>query len=121
MASLPELIGLLYRADWTRLSLSAELRSETDREPSPRRPGEQWSGWDRAWPGQLQDDGRWEGRGGLLIGAGGRWRLEWPVPGRGAEREAAEGNDGEQSWSWRAPGVGGPPPLPVGVNGDCPP
>jgi hypothetical protein len=33
MAGLPELIGLLYRADWTRLSLSAELRSETDREP----------------------------------------------------------------------------------------
>jgi len=35
MAGLPEVIGLLYRADWTRLSLSAELRSETDREPSP--------------------------------------------------------------------------------------
>ena len=33
MADLPELIGLLYRADWTRLSLSAELRSETGREP----------------------------------------------------------------------------------------
>jgi hypothetical protein len=36
MASLPEVIGLLYRADWTRLSLSAELRFETDREPLPR-------------------------------------------------------------------------------------
>ena len=36
MAGLPEVIGLLYRADWTRLSLSAELRSETDREPLPR-------------------------------------------------------------------------------------
>ncbi|HET9080951.1 MAG TPA: hypothetical protein VFO01_10625 [Trebonia sp.] len=36
MAGLPEMIGLLYRADWTRLSLSAELRSETDREPLPR-------------------------------------------------------------------------------------
>jgi hypothetical protein len=34
MAGLPEVIGLLYRADWTRLSLSAELRSETDRERS---------------------------------------------------------------------------------------
>ena len=32
MAGQPELIGLLYRADWTRLSLSAEVRSETDRE-----------------------------------------------------------------------------------------
>jgi hypothetical protein len=36
MARLPEVIGLLYRADWTRLSLSAELRSETDRELLPR-------------------------------------------------------------------------------------
>ena len=36
MAGLPDVIGLLYRADWTRLSLSAELRSETDREPLPR-------------------------------------------------------------------------------------
>ena len=27
MAGLPEVIGLLYRADWTRLSLSAEVRS----------------------------------------------------------------------------------------------
>ena len=35
MAGLPEVIGLLYRADWTRLSLSAEVRSETDREPAP--------------------------------------------------------------------------------------
>ena len=36
MAGLPEVIGLLHRADWTRLSMSAELRSETDREPPPR-------------------------------------------------------------------------------------
>jgi hypothetical protein len=36
MAGLPEVIGLLYRADWTRLSLSAELRFETVREPHPR-------------------------------------------------------------------------------------
>ena len=36
MAGLPEVIGLLYRADWTRLSLSAELRSENDRELSRR-------------------------------------------------------------------------------------
>ena len=109
MANLPELIGLLYRADWTRLSLSAELRSETGREPPPHPPRERWSGWYRDWPGQIQDNGRWEGRGGLLIGPGGRWRLEYPVPGRAAGREAAEGNDGEHGWSWRPPEVGGPP------------
>ena len=118
MAGLPEVIGLLYRADWTRLSLSAELRSETDREPLPRLPRERWS---RAWLGQRQDNGRYVGRGALLIGPGGRWRLECPVPGRGAEGEAAEGNDGERGWSWRPAAVGGPASLPVEVNGSYPP
>jgi hypothetical protein len=82
MAGLPEVIGLLYRADWTRLSLSAELRSETDREPLPRLSRELRSRWFRAWPGQRQDNGRYAGRGALLIGPGGRWRLECSVPGR---------------------------------------
>ena len=117
MAGLPEVIGLLYRADWTRLSLSAELRSETDREPLPRLPREGWSRWYRAWPRQRQDNGRYVGRGALLIGPGGRWRLECSVPGPGADGEAADGNDGEHGWSWRPPEVGGPPPLPVEVNG----
>ena len=35
MTGLPDLIGLLYRADWTRLSLSAELRAEYG--PAPPR------------------------------------------------------------------------------------
>ena len=61
MAGLPEVIGLLYRADWTRLSLSAELRSETDREPLPRLSRERWSRWYRAWPEQKQDNGRYVG------------------------------------------------------------
>jgi len=121
MAGLPEVIGLLYRADWTRLSLSAELRSETDRELLPRLPREERSHWFRAWPAQRQDNGRYVGRGALLIGPGGRWRLECPVPGRGAEEEAAEGNDGEHGWSWRPPEMGGPPPLPVKVGGAYPP
>ena len=121
MAGLPEVIGLLYRADWTRLSLSAELRSETDREPPPHRSREGWSRWYRAWPGQGQDNGRYVRRGALLIGPGGRWRLEGSVPGRGAEGEAAEGNDGERGWSWRPPEVGGPPPLSVKVGVAYPP
>ncbi|HJZ07838.1 MAG TPA: hypothetical protein VJ283_07140, partial [Trebonia sp.] len=118
MAGLPEVIGLLYRAEWTRLSLSAELRSETDREPLPlpRPSREERSRWFRAWPGQRQDNGRYVGRGALLIGPGGRWRLVCPDPGRGAGGEAAEGNDGEHVWSWRPPEVGGPPPLPVKVD-----
>jgi len=122
MVGLPELIGLLYRADWTRLSLSAELRSETDREPLPRL-SRDWRGsrWYRAWPAERQDNGRYVGRGALLIGPGGRWRLECSVPGRGAEGEAAEGNDGERGWSWRPPEGGGPPPLPVKVAAAYPP
>ncbi len=118
MAGLPDVIRLLYRADWTRLSLSAGLRSETDREPLPHLPRERWY---RAWPGQRQDNSRYVGRGALLIGPGGRWRLEWPVPGQGAGGEAAEGNDGERGWSWRPPEMGGPPPLPVKVGGAYPP
>ena len=132
----PEVIGLLYRADWTRLSLSAELRSETDRELLPRlsreaapwyRPqpapskDEKWSRWYRAWPGQKQEDGRYVGRGALLIGPGGRWRLACSVPGQDAEGDAAEGNDGERGWSWRSSAMDGPPPLPVKVNGAYPP
>ena len=136
MAGLPEVIGLLYRADWTRLSLSAEVRSETDRnllpplspdEPSRwyrPRPAqtqeEEWSRWHRAWPAQ-QQDGRYSWRGTLLIGPGGRWRLEGPVPGRDAGGGAAEGYDGERGWSWRSSAAGGPPPLPVEVNGAYPP
>jgi hypothetical protein len=58
MAGLSDVIGLLYRADWTRLSLSAELRFETDREPLPRPSRERWY---RAWPGQRQDNGRYVG------------------------------------------------------------
>jgi hypothetical protein len=88
---------------WRRL-----LRSETDREPLPRLSRERWSRWYRAWPGQRQDNGRYVRRGALLIGPGGRWRLECWVPGRGAEGEAAKGDDGERGWSWRPPEVGGP-------------
>ena len=138
MAGLPEVIGLLYRADWTRLSLSAELRAEADREPEPLPPREGWSRWYhaingeplprpsrepwyRARPGQGQDNGRYVEHGALLIGPGGRWRLECPVPGPGAERQAAEGNDGERGWSWRPPDVGGPRPLPVEVGAVYPP
>jgi outer membrane lipoprotein-sorting protein len=136
MAGLPEVIGLLYRADWTRLSLSAEVRSETDRnllpplspdEPSRwyrPRPAqtqeEEWSRWHRAWPAQ-QQDGRYSWRGTLLIGPGGRWRLAGSVPGRDAGGGAAEGYDGERGWSWRSSATDGPPPLPVKVNGAYPP
>jgi outer membrane lipoprotein-sorting protein len=123
MAGLPDLIALLYRADWTRLSLSAELRAEYGQEPPPpslpfpRPPRKYRSRWYRDWPGQKQGNGRYVGHGALLIGPGGRWRLVCPDPGRGAGGEAAEGNDGEHVWSWRPLELGGPAPLPVRENG----
>jgi outer membrane lipoprotein-sorting protein len=123
MAGLPDLIGLLYRADWTRLSLSAELRAEYGQEPLPPpsplpRPRRKYrSRWYRDWPGQRQDNGRYVGHGALLIGPGGRWRLVCPDPGLGAGGEAAEGNDGEHVWSWRPLEMGGSAPLPVRENG----
>jgi hypothetical protein len=123
MAGLPNLIGLLHRADWTRLSLSAELRSETDRNllPRPRRENQPQALWYRAWPAQQQDNGRYVRRGALLIGPGGRWRLEGPVPGQDAEGEAGEGNDGERGWSSRPPEMDAPPPLPVQMGAAYPP
>ena len=60
MTGLPDLIALLYRADWTRLSLSAELRAEYGPEPPPpppppplpRSPRKYRSRWYRDWPGR---------------------------------------------------------------------
>ena len=123
MVGLPDLIALLYRADWTRLSLSAELRADYGPEPPPPappipvQPRKFRSRWYRDWPGQRQDNGRYVGHGALLIGPGGRWRLVCPDPGRGAGGEAAEGNDGEHVWSWRPLELGGPAPLPAKENG----
>ena len=115
IAGLPEVIGLLYRADWTRLSLSAGLRSDTDGEPLPRLSRDGRSRWSRAWPGQRQDDGRYVGRGALLIGPGGRWRLECRVPGGGAGDRplrvmtaSAAGRGGRWNrWLPAGPGRGG--------------
>jgi hypothetical protein len=70
------------------------------REGQPRH-DQRWSRWHRAWPGQRQDNGRYVRLGALLIGPGGHWRPECSVPGRRAEGEAADGNDGERGWSWR--------------------
>src|SRR6266700_654463 len=73
MAGLPEVIGLLHRADWTRLSLSAAVRFECDRDLLHRRMGDgpptgyrgalTWMGFGRA------------DRAALLIAPGGRYRL----------------------------------------------
>jgi hypothetical protein len=117
MASLPDVIGLLYRANWTRLSLSADIRSGSDRDLAQRR-------WRTTRPPEFPDrpaghfradpDGgppirdKWpeEERGGyrrrraaLLMAPGGRYRQEFgdDPPSR------VQGSDGERSWIWYRP------------------
>jgi len=114
VADLPKVIGLLYRADWTRLSLSADVRFERDgdlaqsRLRTMRAPG--------FGPGpvmRLRPDpgggppvmeevpeeelgGHYSGRAVLLIAPGRRYRLEYRDEGPGR----VEGSDGEHGWIW---------------------
>jgi hypothetical protein len=113
MASLPDVIGLLYRADWTRLSLSADVRFETDRDLLYRRIREGTLAGDRDLRASLRRDHRSE-RAALLIAPGGRYRLEYED-----RHGLIEGNDGERGWGWWP----GPPDPSVSDPdlGDCPP
>ena len=119
MAGLPEVIGLLYRADWTRLSLSAEVRFEQDgdlarcREVAVRaesmrrlgfRPGPHGSPVTEQEP-EDERGGYHRWRAALLIAPGRRYRLEY----EGDHGGQADGSDGEQAWTLRPPD---PPPLP---------
>jgi len=101
MASLPDVIGLLYRADWTRLSLSADVRVEVDLDLLHRRIRAGRLAGYRHLRASLRP-GRPSERAALLIAPGGRYRLE-DQDGHGI----IEGNDGERGWEWRP----GPPIL----------
>jgi len=119
MAGLPEVIGLLYRADWTRLSLSAEVRFEQDgdlarrRENAVRAESMRRMGFRPGSPGmpdvEQEPDAerdvyhRWHAA--LLIAPGRRYRLEY----EGDHGGRADGSDGEQAWTLRPPD---PEPLP---------
>ena len=119
MAGLPEVIGLLYRADWTRLSLSAEVRFEQDgdlarrRENAVRTESMRRMGFRPGSPGmpdvEQEPDAerdvyhRWHAA--LLIAPGRRYRLEY----EGDHGGRADGSDGEQAWTLRPPD---PAPLP---------
>jgi len=132
MAELHDVIGLLYRADWTRLSLSAEVRFERDGDLARRREKAIMTEMARligyepgAWGGRSVDDEpslepegyhRW--RADLLIAPGGRYRLDYG----GEYGGRTEGRDGEQVWTIasaaaeippsHAPGSDGEPPVP---------
>ena len=119
MAGLPEVIGLLYRADWTRLSLSAEVRFEQDgdlvrrRKNAVRAESMRRMGFRPGSPGmpdvEQEPDAerdvyhRWHAA--LLIAPGRRYRLEY----EGDHGGRADGSDGEQAWTLRPPD---PAPLP---------
>ena len=111
--SLADVIGLLYRADWTRLSLSADVRFETDRDLLYRRIREGSPAGYRDFRTNLRR-GRRSEHAMLLIAPGGRYRLE-QQDGDGL----IEGNDGERGWGWWP----GPPDPSVSECdlGDCPP
>ena len=121
MAGLPEVIGLLYRADWARLSLSAEVRFEQDgdlarrREVAVRAESMRRMGFRPGSPGmpdmEQEPDAerggyhRWHAA--LLIAPGRRYRLEY----EGDHGGQADGSDGEQAWTLRPPDAAPLPPL----------
>ena len=120
MAGLPEVIGLLYRADWARLSLSAEVRFEQDgdlarrRENAVRAESMRRMGFRPGSPG-MPDAGqgpdaerdvyhRWHAA--LLIAPGRRYRLGY----EGDHGGRADGSDGEQAWTLGPPDAAPLPP-----------
>jgi len=124
MAGLPEVIGLLYRADWARLSLSAEVRFEQDGDLARRRevavraesmrrsgflPGPHGSPVTEQEP-EDERGGYHRWRAALLIAPGRRYRLEY----EGDHGGRADGSDGEQAWTLRPPDAA--PLLPLGFE-----
>jgi hypothetical protein len=143
VASLPDVIGLLYRADWTRLSLSADMRFESDRDLAqrrrrtarppefPDRPAGRFradpDGGPPTWDKRPEEerDGYHRRRATLLMAPGGRYRQEFgdDPPGR------VQGSDGERSWIWYRPDLapgpgfsvyGGNEPATHDANGHSP-
>ncbi len=133
MTDLQDVIGLLYRADWTRLSVSADVHLETDpdlvmsRVRATRPPGfpdrpvrtlrEDPEGgspiWEEVPGGELP--GYHSGRARLLIAPGGCYRQEYGDEPSGQ----VIGSDGERGWMWHRQDLA-PPWLLIDV-GDEPP
>jgi outer membrane lipoprotein-sorting protein len=127
MAGLPGVIGLLYRADWTGLSLSAEVRFARNgdlarrreaavRAESMRRLGLRPGPHDSLVREQEPDGrgDRW--RAALLIAPGRRYRLEYD----GEHGGQADGSDGEQAWTLRPPDAAPLPPPGIEVVSGLP-
>jgi outer membrane lipoprotein-sorting protein len=130
MADLRDVIGLLYRADWTRLSLTGEVRFEQNgdlivsRDAVARTESMRRMGIRPGAPGvpAMDEDPDDERRGyhrwqaALLIAPGRRYRLEY----EGDHGGHADGSDGEQVWTLRPPDPALLPPRDFGVAAGLP-
>jgi outer membrane lipoprotein-sorting protein len=134
MTDLQDVIGLLYRADWTRLSMSADVHLDSDRDLLMTRvratrpsgfPGsrvrifrEDPEGGAPTWeeaPGE-EPRGDPSGRARLLIAPGGRYRQEYGDQPSGQ----VTGSDGDRAWIWHRQDLAPPPWLPVDVRDEPP-
>jgi hypothetical protein len=134
MTDLQGAIGLLYRADWTRLSMSADVRFESDRDlltsrmratrqpwfpdRPVRRLREDPEGGQPTWD-EVPGEELWgyrSGRARLLIAPGGHYRQEYGDEPSGQ----VIGSDGERGWIWHQPDLAPPPGALIDV-GDEPP
>jgi len=112
MASLHDVIALLYRADWTRLALSATVHVESDPDLLLSRMRARIPFGSRA-VAQLQVSQ--SDRAALLIGLDGRYRLEHA----GADG-LIQGNDGQGPWLWWRSGPSGRSPFEARLSGERP-
>jgi hypothetical protein len=123
-------IGLLYRADWTRLSLSAAAL-RTGRGPGraaardaairvPPGPTMRLRP-DPGGPPIMEDvpeeelGGYHYGQAELLIAPGGRYRLE-----HRDETGRIDGSDGVRGWTWWRPALAPPPSLEIDIGEEPP-
>ena len=105
MISAEALVALLYRADWTMLSLAARLhRVRTGRAGDVPHAAVPWG--DPA-----------SGPALLLIAPGGRYRIETTGAGDG---RVIRGSDGERAWLLTEPGTGDPAEAAGEQPGDGP-
>jgi outer membrane lipoprotein-sorting protein len=97
MSNVPDLVGLLYRADWTRLSMTAEVN--TSRERNPFQSGPELGEADE--PGRADEPGG-AGRGFSFGPMGGPWgEGPWGEKARG-ERARGRSSFGGRRRPWWA-------------------
>ncbi len=107
-----DLVGLLYRADWTRLSLAAEVSARRDLDLDRSRSGTGVAPPGRAWEMATDQLGAETRRSTLLIQPGRRYREQG--------EDHVGGCDGDRSWlairdrdGWNVEADAGPePPMP---------